>query len=877
MSRGGTSSLAFSQLSPEETAQKLHTSVTRGIESFSDVAQRRRNYGANVFEGEEEDSLSQKFLAQFTENPLILLLMGSAGISLLLGNTEDAVSITIAVLFVVGVGFVQEYRSEESLKALSTLVPPSAHNIRGSNYSTILAESLVPGDLVKFSVGDRIPADVRIIESVHLMIDESSLTGETTPVDKSTAKLDTPTTISERHNIAFMGTLVTAGKGTGLVVGIGRDTEFGVIFHMMSEIDKPKTPLQITMGHLGHQLSLLSFGVIGLIFLIGIIQGRSILEMFQIGVSLAVAAIPEGLPIIVTVTLALGVLRMARKRAIVRRLPSVETLGSVDVICSDKTGTLTMNGLKIARVLGPNHLWMEARNLPVSKLVEVAVNCNDAAPNDSGDFQGNAVDVALLRYASYHGFPAQRTGEVSHEIPFSSANKWMGITINNTIYVKGAMEKVLPMCTKYLAEENRELKMTDSHRTNIVEQSYQQAEHGMRILTLAYGPSENDLVFAGLVAMQDPPRPGVRESVQKLRESGVRVIMITGDNEVTAAAAAREVGIPVPRDSAAAEASIMLGQDLEKLSVIELQEAVGQILVFARTSPEMKVKIVKALQQHGHIVAMTGDGVNDAPALKLADIGIAMGSGTDVAKEAGDMILVDNDFSTILSAIREGKAIFTNIRSFLTFQLSTSVAALSLIVVSTLFRIPNPLNAMQILWINILMDGPPAQSLGVEAPDPDEMRKPPRKRTEQVLTNHIVRSVMMRGVFILVGTMTVYVWEMSDNNVTRRDTTMSFTCFVLFDLFNALTSRSATRSIFQLGFFSNSMFNFAVGMSLMGQLAVIYVPFVQNIFQTEALSFGDLVFLTCLASSVLWADEVYKYVRRIHQVDSTTAYLNYVC
>lgn len=877
MSRGGTSSLAFSQLSPEETAQKLHTSVTRGVESFSDVAQRRRNYGANVFESEEDDSLGQKFLAQFTENPLILLLMGSAGISLLLGNTEDAVSITIAVLFVVGVGFVQEYRSEESLKALSTLVPPSAHNIRGSNYSTILAESLVPGDLVKFSVGDRIPADVRIIESVHLMIDESSLTGETTPVDKSTAKLDTPTTISERHNIAFMGTLVTAGKGTGLVVGIGRDTEFGVIFHMMSEIDKPKTPLQITMGHLGHQLSLLSFGVIGLIFLIGIIQGRSILEMFQIGVSLAVAAIPEGLPIIVTVTLALGVLRMARKRAIVRRLPSVETLGSVDVICSDKTGTLTMNGLKIARVLGPNHLWMEARNLPVSKLVEVAVNCNDAAPNDSGDFQGNAVDVALLRYAAFHGFPAQRTGEVSHEIPFSSANKWMGITINNTIYVKGAMEKVLPMCTKYLAEENRELKMTDSHRTNIVEQSYQQAEHGMRILTLAYGPSENDLVFAGLVAMQDPPRPGVRESVQKLRESGVRVIMITGDNEVTAAAAAREVGIPVPRDSAAAEASIMLGQDLEKLSVIELQEAVGQILVFARTSPEMKVKIVKALQQHGHIVAMTGDGVNDAPALKLADIGIAMGSGTDVAKEAGDMILVDNDFSTILSAIREGKAIFTNIRSFLTFQLSTSVAALSLIVVSTLFRIPNPLNAMQILWINILMDGPPAQSLGVEAPDPDEMRKPPRKRTEQVLTNHIVRSVMMRGVFILVGTMTVYVWEMSDNKVTRRDTTMSFTCFVLFDLFNALTSRSATRSIFQLGFFSNSMFNFAVGMSLMGQFAVIYIPFVQNIFQTEALSFGDLVFLTCLASSVLWADEVYKYVRRIHQVDSTTAYLNYVC
>lgn len=877
MSRGSTSSLAFSQLSPEETAQKLHSSLQRGLENPSDVAQRRRECGPNKLDEGEEDPLTQKFLAQFYENPLILLLMGSAGISLLLGNTEDAISITIAVIFVVGVGFVQEYRSEESLKALNTLVPPSAHNIRGDNYSTTLAESLVPGDLVKFGVGDRIPADIRIIDAVHLMLDESSLTGETTPVDKATAKLEVPTAISERSNIAFMGTLVTAGKGSGLVVGTGANTEFGVIFHMMSEIDKPKTPLQITMGHLGHQLSLLSFGVIGLIFLIGVIQGRSILDMFQIGVSLAVAAIPEGLPIIVTVTLALGVLRMARKRSIVRRLPSVETLGSVDVICSDKTGTLTMNELKVSRVLGPNHLWMEARNDPVTKLVEVAVNCNDASLNDDGDFQGNAVDVALLRYAAFHGFPAQRTGEITHETPFSSANKWMSITIDNTLYVKGAMEKVLPMCSRCLVEENKEIKLTDTQRSKIVEQANQQADYGMRILTLAYGTSEDNLVFTGLVAMQDPPRPGVRESVQKLRESGVRVIMITGDNEITAAAAARDVGIPVPRDPGAANASIMLGRDLEKLSTNELKEVVNEVLVFARTSPEMKVKIVKALQQRGHIVAMTGDGVNDAPALKLADIGVAMGSGTDVAKEAGDMILVDNGFSTILSAIREGKAIFTNIRSFLTFQLSTSVAALSLIVVSTVFKIPNPLNAMQILWINILMDGPPAQSLGVEAPDPDEMRKPPRKRAEHVLTGHIIRSVMMRGAFILIGTMTVYIWEMSDNVVTKRDTTMSFTCFVLFDLFNALTSRSATRSIFQLGFFSNSMFNFAVGMSLLGQMAVIYVPFVQNIFQTEALSIGDLVFLVCLASTVLWADEVYKYVRRRQQVDTATAYLNYVC
>lgn len=864
-----SSSLSFSQISTEESVARLQSNPRTGLEEH-EAASRWSKFGPNELSEDNEESLLRKFLGQFLENPLLLMLIASSVVSFLVGNAEDAISISLALLFVVVVGFIQECRSDESLKALSTLVPPSAHLTRGNSKRTILASNLVPGDLVQFSVGDRVPADVRLLECVHLMIDESALTGETTPVEKHTEPVGLMD-ISGRTNTAFMGTLVTGGRGSGIVVGTALDTEFGQIYTMMNDIEKPKTPLQNSMDKLGHQLSIASFFVIGAICLIGIIQGRRWLEMFQIGVSLAVAAIPEGLPIIVTVTLALGVLRMAKSNAIVRRLPSVETLGSVNVICTDKTGTLTMNSLHAAAIASPSDQhWLDLRrpNASLTKnhkhIMHTAVYCNDSQKQANGEYAGNAVDIALMGMAIKYGLRDDREENALarvHEIPFNSSRKWMAVSLKNgETYVKGAFEKILPLCTSY---EDGSKELTRELQDRVKQRSNELAAQGMRILALAYknapvaAESEvQGLTFGGLVAMYDPPRPGVAHSVRRLRESGVKVVMITGDNEVTAVAAAREVGIPVPANH---EQYVMLGSTLETLSDTQLPGAIENVLVFARTSPEMKVSIVKSLQMRGDIVAMTGDGVNDAPALKLADIGVAMGSGTDVAKEAGDMILVNDDLSTILQAIREGKAIFTNIKSFLTFQLSTSVAALSLIVCSTLFKLPNPLNPMQVLWINILMDGPPAQSLGVEPADAEEMKKPPRSRRDHVLQGQTVRSVLWRGMLILTGTLYVYMVEMQDDKqITARDTTMSFTAFVMFDLFNALSCRSQTRSIFQVGVFSNSMFNFAVGLSILGQLAVIYTAPFQRIFQTEALSLGDLGYLFVLTSSILWIDEGIK-------------------
>lgn len=908
MSTSTSPSSVFCTLSVEDTASRLHTSVTHGIESAQDASYRMSVHGANELAGEDKETLMMKFAQQFYENPLILLLIGSAFISFFMGNRDDAISITLAILIVVTVGFVQEYRSEKSLDSLNKLVPPSAHLTRGTHSALVMASTLVPGDLVHFSAGDRVPADVRISHSSHLHIDESNLTGEPEPVEKfvDAVKQESPlnqVTINERSCIAYMGTLVTSGHGTGIVVGTGHNTEFGNVFSMMADIVKPKTPLQLSMDKLGKDLSLLSFIVIGLICVIGVLQGKAWLEMFQISVSLAVAAVPEGLPIIVTVTLALGVLRMADQRAIMRRLPSVETLGSVNVICSDKTGTLTRNKMAVTSVwtvgMGVDpakHPWLTIDDghhhhgyltnvVPgsmgtdivtantqhytltpaIARALQVGNLCNNVrTSSETGKHVGNPTDMALIDLLGKFGLQDvrhkaenKRTGET----PFSSARKWMAVaTEGNRLNVKGATERIITHCTKYINNEGKETHLDDNSKRAILHISDALANQGSRVIALAYAHSQNtshldDLVFAGLTGMYDPPRPGVGQSIQKLMQGGVRVMMITGDSEATAKSIAIQIGLPLTGDYA-----VMNGETLDKLSTEELAQAISYVTVFARATPEHKVKIVRALQARGDVVAMTGDGVNDAPALKLADIGIAMGQGgSDVAKEAADMVLVDDDFNTILAAIREGKTIFKNIQNFLAFQLSTSVAALLLVALTTLLKFENPLNAMQVLWINILMDGPPAQSLGVEPVDESVMHKPPRSRHDHVLTTAVLKRVFQSGLIIVAGTFLVYIKEQDD---TVRDTTMSFTCFVLFDMFNALSCRSSTKSVFEIGFFSNKMFNFAVGLSLLGQILVIYVPFFQSIFQTEALYFSDLVFLVMLTSTVWLADEARKYFRR---------------
>lgn len=890
----------YCTLSVDEIVSQLDTDLKSGLTTLQDISNRRSIHGTNELESDEEESLLWKFFETFYSDPMIMLLIGSAVISFIMGNIDDAVSITAAIVIVVTVGFVQEYRSEKSLEALNKLVPEMAHLTRNSSTETVLASHLVPGDLIHFGVGDRIPADVRLTEAVHLTIDESNLTGETKPSKKNIDVIsNSNTSINERSNIAFMGTLVREGHGTGIVVGTAKETAFGSVFDMMSSIEKPKTPLQNAMDKLGGQLSAFSFAVIGVIGLIGVFQGRSWLDVFQVSVSLAVAAIPEGLPIIVTVTLALGVLRMAKQKAIVKRLPSVETLGSVNVICSDKTGTLTENHMTVKKIwtisMDSKPIVFEDSidsNVSNSAVISDVANdmkillntgclCNNSKYSvEKEKFQGNPTDIAIIESLKKFGlYDIRDSVHRVNELPFASSRKYMAVSCangkNTETFVKGATEKILSLCKNYYTKNGESMKLTPEMINKITETANSFADDGLRVLAFAksnksFEGEPKDLIFCGLMGMNDPPRPQIKSSIQSLIRGGVHIIMITGDSEKTALNIATQTGMPISPNC------ILTGDKLDQINEIELADAIQNVTIFARTNPEHKLKIVKALQMRGDIVAMTGDGVNDAPALKLADIGIAMGlNGTDVAKEAADMVLTDDDFSTILQAIKEGKGIFNNIQSFLTFQLSTSVAALSLVALATLFNLPNPLNAMQILWINIIMDGPPAQSLGVEPVDEEVMNKPPRKRNDNVLTMQVIRRVLQSSIFVIIGTMFVYVREMGDS-ITRRDTTMTFTCFVLFDMFNAMACRSDNKSIFELGL-SNTMFNYAVGGSLLGQLCAIYVPFFQEIFQTEALSLGDLVYLILISSSVWIADEVRKYLkRRTSSYSMTSGYSTFV-
>ncbi|KAK9455638.1 hypothetical protein V1511DRAFT_510500 [Dipodascopsis uninucleata] len=887
-------SLVYCGLSTKETAARLHTSLEQGIESAQDAAYRRGIHGTNELESNEKENIVTKFLQQFYENPLILLLFGSAVVSFIMGNFDDAISISLAIFIVITVGFVQEYRSEKSLEALNRLMPPNAHLIRGRTTMTTLATNLVPGDLVSFSVGDRIPADVRITEAVGLQIDESNLTGENRPVQKTSEPVDmskyvTVVPVNERISCGFMGTLVRDGRGKGIVIGIGRLTEFGSVFSMMSSIEKPKTPLQQSMDKLGKDLSYLSFAVIGCICLIGVFQGRSWLEMFTIGVSLAVAAIPEGLPIIVTVTLALGVLRMAKRRAIMRRLPSVETLGCVNIICSDKTGTLTENHMTVTKIwtvglaeaLDVKDGMSTNDNYAIINSLIVGSNCNNSVyVEEQRKYHGPPTDVALCEVLEKFGMEDIRpTRKRVHETPFSSSRKWMAVASRigdestpgtAAIHVKGAFEVVLEFCTSYLTSNNQTIILDATTKQKIISAANAMAKDGLRILSFAIGTGDttenpSNLTFTGLMGMFDPPRPHVSRSIWRLAQGGVKVIMITGDSEMTAGTIARKIGIPMfgGVNAEGVDKSVVRGDTINELNEMGIQDLLRNVSVVARATPEHKMKIVRALQARGDVVAMTGDGVNDAPALKMADIGISMGNmGTDVAKEAADMVLTDDDFSTILSAIEEGKAIFSNIQNFLTFQLSTSIAALSLVALATAFGLPNPLNAMQILWINILMDGPPAQSLGVEPVDSAIMTRPPRQRNAKILTSKLFKRTLTAAAVIFAGTLIVFITEMHDNVVTSRDTTMTFTCFVLFDMFNALACRNESKSVFEIGIWSNKIFNMAVGGSLIGQLCVIYVPFFQHVFQTEALSLLDLLTLTAIGSSVLWVDELRKYLSR---------------
>ncbi|KAG1936626.1 calcium-transporting ATPase type 2C [Pimephales promelas] len=690
-----------------------------------------------------------------------------------------------------------------------------------------------------------------------------------------------------------MGTLVRCGKAKGIVIGTGENSEFGEVFKMMQAEEAPKTPLQKSMDLLGKQLSLYSFGIIGVIMMVGWLQGKNILDMFTIGVSLAVAAIPEGLPIVVTVTLALGVMRMVKKRAIIKKLPIVETLGCCNVICSDKTGTLTKNEMTVTHLFSSDGQHAEVTgvgynnsgevlldgevvhgfsNTSFSKIVEAGCVCNDAMIR-SNTLMGRPTEGALIALAMKMGLEGLQQEFVRlEEIPFSSEQKWMAVRVVHrtqqdkpaVFYVKGAYEQIIRFCTSYNSK-GVTLPLTHQQRDLYQQQKSYMGTAGLRVLAFASGSEMGSLTFLGLVGIIDPPRAGVKEAVVTLINSGVAVKMITGDSKETAVSIASRLGLYTKGSQS------LSGDEVDQMDIQHLSQIVSRIAVFYRASPRHKLKIVKSLQNIGAVVAMTGDGVNDAVALKAADIGVAMGqTGTDVCKEAADMILVDDDFQTILSAIEEGKGIYNNIKNFVRFQLSTSIAALTLISLATLMNFPNPLNAMQILWINIIMDGPPAQSLGVEPVDRDVIRKPPRNVRDSIITRSLIVKILVSSFIIVCGTLFVFWRELRDNEITPRDTTMTFTCFVFFDMFNALSSRSQTRMVHEMGLCSNRMFCYAVLGSIMGQLLVIYFPPLQKVFQTESLSILDLLFLLGLTSSVCVVSEVIKKLERLRGGEKTT-------
>ncbi|CAD7689217.1 unnamed protein product [Nyctereutes procyonoides] len=865
----------------EDLAKAFYVDLRNGLSEFS-VLQRRQVHGWNEFVADNTEPVWKKYLVQF-KNPLILLLLVSALVSVLTKQYEDAVSIAMAVLIVVTVAFIQEYRSEKSLEELTKLVPPECNCIREGKLQHLLARDLVPGDIVSLSIGDRIPADIRLTEVTDLLVDESSFTGEAEPCSKTDSPLTGGGDLTTLSNIVFMGTLVQYGKGQGVVIGTGERSQFGEVFKMMQAEETPKTPLQKSMDKLGKQLTLFSFGIIGLIMFTGWLQGKPLLSMFTIGVSLAVAAIPEGLPIVVTVTLVLGVLRMAKKRVIVKKLPIVETLGCCNVICSDKTGTLTANEMTVTQLVTSDGLHAEVsgvgyngkgtvcllpskevikefNNVSVGKLVEAGCVANNAVIRKN-TVMGQPTEGALIALAMKMDLSDIKDSYVrKKEIPFSSEQKWMAVKCSpknedqeDIYFIKGAFEEVINYCTMY-NNGGIPLPLTPQQRSCWQQEEKRMGSLGLRVLALASGPELGKLTFLGLVGIIDPPRAGVKEAVKVLCQSGVSVKMITGDGLETASAIGKNIGLCTGKLKA------MSGEEVESMEQEELANCIGKVSVFFRTSPKHKLKIIKALQESGAIVAMTGDGVNDAVALKSADIGIAMGqTGTDVSKEAANMILVDDDFSAIMNAVEEGKGIFHNIKNFVRFQLSTSISALSLITLSTVCNLPSPLNAMQILWINIIMDGPPAQSLGVEPVDKDTLQQPPRNIRDTILSRSLILKILLSAAVIISGTLFIFWKEIpADKASTPRTTTMTFTCFVFFDLFNALTCRSQTKLIFEIGFLRNPMFLYSVLGSILGQLAVIYVPPLQKVFQTENLGALDLLFLTGLASSVFILSELLK-------------------
>ncbi|WP_304124479.1 cation-translocating P-type ATPase [Methanosphaera cuniculi] len=823
----------------ETTVLKKLETTTNGL-STNEANIRLEKNGKNVLKEEKKDSNLKKFLTQFTE-PLMILLILAAIVSAIIGDMLDSGVIFFVVILNAYLGYSQENKAENAMQKLKSITKHTAIVIRDGKQQQINAEDIVVGDIVVLEEGDCVPADMRIIEEYEVKIDESALTGESLPIKKY-AKADDD---NSHSNIAFMDTFISMGRAKGAVIATGMDTEIGKIASMIQDDDKSKTPLEIKIAKLGKMLGLLSIVICIIIVVLELLQGIPLAETFMTAVSLAVAAIPEGLPAILTLTLALGMQKMAKNNVIIRKLLAVETLGSCSVICTDKTGTLTKNQLTVTKsyLTNPDMSYM------------ISALCNNARID--GDKKiGDPTDIAALEFAYENNFKNTNTTRLN-EIPLDSIRKRMA-TINKInddeyILIKGAPELLLNMCT-YIDNNGKITKLDENTKNEIQNKITSYTNDALRVLLLAYKKIDNyqnqsieelecDLIFVGIIGMMDPPRENVKDAIQTCSNAGINVKMITGDHKNTASAIAKLVGIKNPEN-------VITGSELKKLSDDELQEKIVNTNVFARVFPEQKVRIVKAVEANGEVVSMTGDGINDAPALTAADIGVAMGSGTDVAKESSDMVLQDDNFSTIIYAVEEGRTIYSNIKRFIKYQLSTNIAAIFTILLSSIVAIPLPFNPIQLLWINIIMDGPPAQSLGMEGSDENIMNIPPSD--ENILSKDNLTHITLIGIVMGLGTLGLYLYEMSIGTTHLVASTIAFTVFVVYQLFNVFNCRSKSNK-------KNKTLIIAVIGSFILQLCAIYIPFLQPIFRTTAIPLTSWILIVVVAFTVLIAEQIIRH------------------
>ncbi|MGM7720316.1 calcium-translocating P-type ATPase, SERCA-type [Metabacillus sp. Hm71] len=876
--------MKWHEMRSEEVMNSIDTDSDLGLTS-KEVQKREQKFGYNELKEADRPSAIIVFLSQFKDF-MVLVLLAATLISGLLGEYIDAIAI-IAIVIVNGVlGFFQERKAERSLEALKELSAPQVMALRDGEWMRILSKELVPGDVVKFTSGDRIGADMRLIEAKSLEVEESALTGESLPVQKSTQPIaGKEVGIGDLTNMVFMGTLVTRGSGVGIVVGTGMNTAMGQIADLLQNAETMETPLQRRLEQLGKILIVVALFLTVLVVGIGVLQGHDLYNMFLAGVSLAVAAIPEGLPAIVTVALSLGVQRMIKQKSIVRKLPAVETLGCASVICSDKTGTMTQNKMTVTHVWSGERQWNVsgtgyhphgeflyhdravdvAKTKTLQQILTFGALCNSASIIEKeGDYRldGDPTEGALLVAAMKAGLYKEilmRNFEVIEEFPFDSARKMMSVIIKDKagkrfVVTKGAPDVLLGLSKDILWNEKQE-RLNRDYEAKVKTAIEALASQALRTIAIAFKPlqaadkintsfeAEKDLVFIGLQGMIDPPRPEVKQAVKECRDAGIKTVMITGDHVITAKAIAKQLNI-LPTNG-----SVMEGKDLSALSVEELEEVVDDVYVFARVSPEHKLKIVKALQNRGHIVAMTGDGVNDAPAIKAADIGISMGiTGTDVAKEASSLVLVDDNFATIKSAIKEGRNIYENIRKFIRYLLASNVGEILVMLFAMILALPLPLVPIQILWVNLVTDGLPAMALGLDQPEGDLMKRKPRHPKEGVFARGLGWKVVSRGFLIGIATLSAFmiVYYRNPNELAYAQT-IAFATLVMAQLIHVFDCRSE-KSIFERNPFENMYLIGAVISSILLMLVVIYYPPLQPIFHTLPIMTRDWLLVLGLSA-----------------------------